>query len=378
MTTAGKPITCKAAVAWEPKKPVTIETIEVAPPKAGEVRIKVYANGVCHSDLSVLDGKAWDPRVQWPVILGHEGAGVVESIGEGVTRVQPGDHVIPLYMPQCDECDNCKSSKTNICSKLRNTQAIGVMPDGTPRFTCNGKPVYHFMGTSTFSEYTVVADISVCKIDQEAPLEKVCLIGCGISTGYGAALNTAKVDEGSTCAVWGLGAVGLATVMGCKAAGAKRIIAVDINPEKEELAKTFGATEFVNPADYDKPIEAVIGMKTKGGCDFTFECIGLIPTIRAAFYSCREGWGKATIVGVVPAGHEVSVAPMAFNVGRTLTGTVFGGWKGMEGVPKLVDLYMKKELLVDEFVTQNIGLDKLNDALDLLRAGKGIRSVIIY
>lgn len=378
MDTAGKIITCKAAVQWEVKTPLVIETIEVAPPKAGEVRVKVYANGACHSDLSVMDGKSWDPRVQWPLILGHEGSGVVESVGEGVTSVQPGDHVIPLFLPQCNECANCKHPKTNLCTKLRETTVKGVMPDGTSRFTCKGKTVYHFMGTSTYSEYTVLPEVAVVKIDPSAPLEKVCLIGCSISTGYGAAMNTAKVTEGSTCAVWGLGAVGLATIMGCKAAGAKRIIAIDVNPEKEELAKQFGATEFVNPKDYEKPIEVVINMKTMGGCDFTFECVGLLPTIKSAFYSCREGYGVSVVVGVVAAGQEVSFAPLTLNMGRTWTGTVFGGWKSKEGVPQLVDLYMQKKIMVDEFITQKITLEQVNDAFDLLRAGNGIRSVVQF
>lgn len=353
---------------------MVIETIEVAPPKAGEVRIKLTDTGVCHTDAYTLDG--FDSEGIFPVILGHEGGGVVESVGEGVTRVAPGDHVIPLYIPQCKDCVFCKSPKTNLCGKIRDTQGRGVMPDGTSRFTCKGKTVYHFMGCSTFSEYTVVADISVCKVDPKAPLDKVCLLGCGISTGYGAALNTAQVEAGSTCAVWGLGAVGLAVVMGCKAAGAKKIIGVDVNPDKFEIAKKFGCTDFVNPKDYDKPIQAVIVEQTGGGCDYTFECIGNVATMRAALESCHKGWGVSTIIGVAAAGQEISTRPFQLVTGRTWKGTAFGGWKSVDSVPMLVDRYMKKELMVDEFVSHNMPLEKVNEAFDLMHAGKSIRAIV--
>lgn len=374
MATTGKPITCKAAVAWEPKKPLSIETVEVAPPRAGEVRIKLTHTGVCHTDAYTLDG--FDSEGKFPVILGHEGGGIVESVGEGVTSVAPGDHVIPLYIPQCKECKFCKSPKTNLCSKIRSTQGNGVMPDGTTRFTCKGKEVFHFMGCSTFSEYTVVASISVCKVDPAAPLEKVCLLGCGISTGYGAALNTANVEKGSTCAVWGLGAVGLAVVMGCKAAGASRIIGVDLNPDKFEIAKTFGATEFINPKEFSKPIQEVMVEKTDGGCDYTFECIGNVGTMRAALESCHKGWGVSTIIGVAAAGQEISTRPFQLVTGRTWKGTAFGGWKSVESVPVLVDKYMKKEMMVDEFVSHNMDLEKINEAFDLMHSGKSIRTVV--
>lgn len=286
-STVGKPIRCKAAVAWEPKKPFSIETIEVAPPKAHEVRIKILATGVCHTDAYTLDGH--DSEGKFPCVLGHEGGGIVESVGEGVTSVAVGDHVIPLYIPQCRDCKFCKNPKTNLCSKIRLTQGKGVMPDGTPRFTCKGKEVFHFMGCSTFTDYTVVADISVCKVADTAPLDKVCLLGCGISTGYGAVVNTAKVEPGSICAVWGLGAVGLACIMGCKVAGASRVIGVDLNPTKFKVAQEFGATECVNPKDYDKPIQEVLCGMTDGGCDYTFECVGNIHTMRAALESCHKG-----------------------------------------------------------------------------------------
>lgn len=377
MSTAGKVIACRAAVQWKPGDPLSIETIEVAPPKAGEVRIKVIANAACHSDLWVMEGKTWELRNQWPMILGHEGAGVVESVGEGVTCVKPGDHVIPLYKPQCRECTLCQNPNTNGCYKNRDQQALGVLPDGTPRFSCKGQPVYHFMGCSTFSQYTVVADISVCKINSAAPLEKACLLGCGIPTGYGAAVKTAKVQAGSTCAVWGLGAVGLAAIMGCKASGAKRIIGVDINPAKFETAKLFGATEFLNPNDYQEPIEAVVARQTDGGCDFTFECVGNSAAMVSAFNSCHEGWGVTVLLGVVAAGTTITINPRMLSAGgKVLKGSSFGGWKTRDELPGLVDLYLQGKLMVDEFITHEMGLDQVNEAYDLLLAGKSIRTVL--
>jgi len=375
--TVGKTITCRAAVAWEAKKPLTIETIEVAAPKANEVRIKVLHTGVCHTDSYTLDGH--DPEGKFPSVLGHEGGGIVESVGEGVTRVAPGDHVIPLYIPQCGDCKFCKSPKTNLCSKIRSTQGAGVMPDGTSRFTCKGQTLFHFMGCSTFSEYTVVADISVAKVDEAAPLDKVCLLGCGITTGYGAALNTAGVEAGSTCAVWGVGAVGLAVIMGCKAAGATTIIAVDINNGKADLAKQFGATEFLNPKEFDRPINEVLVEKTDGGLDYTFECIGNVHTMRAALESCHKGWGVSTIIGVAAAGQEISTRPFQLVTGRTWKGCAFGGYKSVESVPILVKKYMNKEgLLVDEFVTHNQPLEDINTAFELMHDGKSIRSVVNF
>lgn len=374
--TAGQVISCKAAVAWEAKKPLSIETVEVAPPKAGEVRVKITASGVCHTDAYTLGGH--DSEGIFPVILGHEGAGVVESVGEGVTKFKPGDHVIPLYIPQCFECKYCKSPKTNLCVKIRATQGKGVLPDGTTRFTCKGQQVYHFMGTSTFSEYTVVAEISLCKIDEAAPLEKVCLLGCGIPTGYGAALNTAKVEKGSSCAIWGLGAVGLAAAMGCKAAGATRIIGVDINPAKFKLGEQFGCTEFVNPNDYDKPIQQVLIEKTEGGLDYTFECVGNVMTMRAALESSSRGWGVSVIIGVAESGREISTRPFQLVTGRTWKGTAFGGWKSVESVPKLVTSYMNKELMIDEFITHTMPVDKINEAFTLMHEGKSIRSIVNF
>nr|AAK26852.1 alcohol dehydrogenase class 3 [Branchiostoma floridae] len=374
--TAGKPISCRAAVAWEAKKPLVIETIEVAPPKAHEVRIKVLATGVCHTDAYTLSGA--DSEGKFPVVLGHEGGGVVESVGEGVTGFQPGDHVIPLYIPQCRDCKFCRSPKTNLCQKIRVSQGQGVMPDGSSRFTCKGQTVYHFMGTSTFSEYTVVADISLCKVAESAPLEKVCLLGCGISTGYGAALNTAKVESGSTVAVWGLGAVGLAVIMGAKVAGASRIIGVDINPDKAEIAQKFGMTEFVNPKDHDRPIQQVLADMTDGGLDYTFECIGNVHTMRAALESCHKGWGTSVIIGVAAAGQEISTRPFQLVTGRVWKGTAFGGWKSVESVPRLVGEYQAGKIKVDEFISHTFPLDNINQSFQLMHDGESIRSVIHF
>ncbi|KAA0199923.1 S-(hydroxymethyl)glutathione dehydrogenase, partial [Fasciolopsis buskii] len=316
-------ITCRAAVAWSPRLPLTIETIEVEPPRHGEVRVRIISTGVCHTDAYTLNGL--DPEGRFPVILGHEGAGVVESVGPGVTSVQPGDHVIPLYTPQCYECKFCSSKKTNLCSKIRATQGQGFMPDSTVRFRCRGKPLFHFMGCSTFSEYTVVAEISVAKINKHAPLDRVGLLGCGISTGYGAVLNNANVEPDSVCAVWGLGAVGLAVIMGCKAVGAKRIIGIDLNEDKFEIAKAFGATECVNPSRCEKPIQEVIIDMTDGGCDYTFECVGNVTLMRQALEACHKGWGTSIIIGVAAAGHEISTRPFQLVTGRTWKGSAFGG-----------------------------------------------------
>lgn len=374
--TEGKVIECVAAVAWKSKEPLSIETIEVAPPKAGEVRIKVLATGVCHTDAYTLDGL--DPEGLFPCILGHEGGGIVESVGQGVTSVQPGDHVVPLYIPQCNECKFCKSSKTNLCSKIRLTQGKGVMPDGTSRFSCRGQTLFHFMGTSTFSQYTVVAEISIAKVDPKAPLDKICLLGCGIPTGYGAALNTANVEPGSNVAIWGLGTVGLAVAMGCRERGATRIIGVDINPEKYEIAKKFGCTEFVNPKDHSKPIQEVLIEMTDGGLDYTFECIGNVSTMRAALESCHKGWGQSVIIGVAGAGQEISTRPFQLVTGRVWKGSAFGGWKSRDSVPKLVSQYMEGKLMVDEFVTHHFPVDQINEAFNLMHAGKSLRSVVKY
>jgi len=374
MNTTGKVITCNAMVAWSAKEPCKRETITVDPPKAGEVRVKIIATGVCHTDYYTLSGA--DPEGVFPVILGHEGGGIVESIGEGVTSVQPGDHVIPLYIPQCYDCKFCKSKKTNLCQKVRLTQGKGLMPDGTVRFKCNGQEIFHFMGCSTFSDYTVCAEISVAKIDEKAPLTKVGLLGCGITTGYGAALNTAKVEKDSTCAIWGVGAVGLAVIMGCKVAGASKIIAVDINNEKMKVAKEFGATDFVNPKEHDLPIQQVLAGMTDGGLDYTFECVGNIHTMRAALESCHKGWGVSTIIGVAASGQEISTRPFQLVTGRVWKGCAFGGYKSRDSVPKLVDSYMQGEMKVDEFITHNFKLKELEEAFKAMHAGSCIRAIV--
>jgi len=370
----GKVITCKAAVAWEPKAPLVIEDIEVAPPKRGEVRIKIVATGVCHTDAYTLGG--FDPEGLFPSILGHEGAGIVESVGEGVTSVKAGDHVIPLYIPECGDCKFCRSPKTNLCQKIRDSQGKGVMPDGTPRFSCRGKPIYHFMGCSTFSQYTVVCEISVSKVVPEAPLDKVCLLGCGVTTGYGAAVNTAKVEEGSTCAIWGLGTLGLAVAQGCKAMGAKTILGLDINEEKFKEAEKFGVTKCLNPLKMSKPVKNDIIAMTDGGCDYTFECIGNVNTMRDALESCHKGWGQSIIIGVAAAGKEISTAPFQLVTGRVWKGTAFGGYKSRSAMPQLIQDYLGGKLMVDEFVTCKKPLAEINEAFQLMHDGKVLRTVL--
>uniref|UniRef100_A0A7N8XM56 Alcohol dehydrogenase 1-like n=1 Tax=Mastacembelus armatus TaxID=205130 RepID=A0A7N8XM56_9TELE len=373
MATAGKVIKCKAAVAWEPNKPLVIEDIEVAPPQANEVRIKIVATSVCHTDLyQLFECKNKDG---FPIILGHEAAGIVESVGPGVTEFQPGDKVIPLSISNCRECRFCKSPKTNQCDRGWATRGYDIMAGPDSRFTCKGKKVLQVMGNGTFSQYTVVDQMAVAKIDPSAPLDKVCLIGCGICTGYGAAVNTAKVEPGSTCAVFGLGAVGLAAVMGCKAAGAKKIFAVDINPEKFEKAKVFGATDFVNPKDYDKPISQVLAEMTNGGVDYSLECIGNVEVMRSALESCVKGWGVSVLVGWTDL-HDFAARPIQLIAGRTWKGSDLGGYKVKDGVPELVKAYLDKKLKVDEFITHNMTLDQVNDAIELMKHGKCIRTVL--
>uniref|UniRef100_A0AC35UHN4 S-(hydroxymethyl)glutathione dehydrogenase n=1 Tax=Rhabditophanes sp. KR3021 TaxID=114890 RepID=A0AC35UHN4_9BILA len=373
-STEGKTITCKAAVAWEAKSPLSIEEIQVAPPKAHEVRIKVLFTAVCHTDAYTLDGH--DPEGLFPCILGHEGAGIVESVGDCVTGFAPGDHVIPLYVPQCKECEYCLNPKTNLCQKIRISQGNGFMPDGTSRFTCKGKQLFHFMGCSAFSEYTVVADISLCKIDQTAPLEKVCLLGCGISTGRGAVKNTCKVEKDSNVAVWGLGAVGLSVIEAAASVGAKSIIAIDTNESKFDIAKSFGATHFENPknAPTDKSFQAYLVDKYNGGFDYTFECIGNVNCMRQALESCHKGWGEsciiALIIGVAAAGQEVSTRPFQFVTGRKLMGSAFGNYKSVDSVPKLVQEYLEGKLKLDEYITHQFDMEKINEAFDVLHHGE--------
>jgi S-(hydroxymethyl)glutathione dehydrogenase/alcohol dehydrogenase len=366
----------RAAVAWEAGKPLEIEMIDLDGPKTGEVLLRNVATGVCHTDAFTLSGE--DPEGIFPAVLGHEGGAIVEEIGEGVTSVKVGDHVIPLYTPECGECNFCTSGKTNLCQKIRVTQGQGLMPDGTSRFSANGKSVYHYMGTSTFSEYTVLPEISVAKIREEAPLEKVCLLGCGITTGIGAVLNTAKVEPGASVAVFGLGGVGLSAIQGAVMAKAGRIIAVDINADKFELAKQFGATDTVNPKDHSAPIQEVIVDMTDGGVDYSFECVGNVTLMRAALECCHKGWGESVIVGVAGAGQEISTRPFQLVTGRVWRGTAFGGCKGRSQLPGMVDQYMDGDIKIDEFITYTMPLEDINKAFDLMHEGKSIRSVIHY
>lgn len=375
MNTAGKVIKCKAAVLWEIKKPFSIEEVEVAPPKAHEVRIKMVASGICRSDDHVVSGALVSP---FPVILGHEAAGIVESIGEGVTTVKPGDKVIPLFTPQCGKCNVCKHPQGNFCLKNDLSKPRGFMQDGTTRFICRGKPIHHFIGTSTFSQYTVVDETAVAKVDAASPLEKVCLIGCGFSTGYGSAVNVAKVTQGSTCVVFGLGGVGLSVIIGCKAAGAARIIGVDINKDKFAKAKEVGATECINPQDYKEPIQDVLKEMCGGGVDFSFEVIGRLDTMMAALSCCQESYGVSVIVGVPPNSQNLSVNPMLLLTGRTWKGAVFGGFKSKDSVPKLVADFMAKKFPLDPLITHVLPFEKINEGFDLLRSGKSIRTILTF
>ncbi|HGY5247600.1 TPA: S-(hydroxymethyl)glutathione dehydrogenase/class III alcohol dehydrogenase [Aeromonas salmonicida subsp. pectinolytica] len=369
-------IKCKAAIAWGPGQPLSIEEVEVMPPQAGEVRVRIVATGVCHTDAFTLSGE--DPEGVFPCILGHEGGGIVESIGEGVTSVKVGDHVIPLYTPECGECKFCKSGKTNLCQKIRTTQGKGLMPDGTTRFSKDGQPIYHYMGTSTFSEYTVLPEISIAKVDPAAPLEEVCLLGCGVTTGIGAVMNTAKVKEGENVAIFGLGGIGLSAVIGARLAKAGRIIAIDINESKFELARKLGATDCINPNDYDKPIQEVIVEITDGGVDFSFECIGNVKVMRAALECCHKGWGESVIIGVAGAGQEISTRPFQLVTGRVWRGSAFGGVRGRSELPSYVQRYMQGEFKLDDFITHTMGLEQINEAFELMHEGKSIRTVIHY
>ncbi|AJR09698.1 S-(hydroxymethyl)glutathione dehydrogenase/class III alcohol dehydrogenase [Photobacterium gaetbulicola] len=369
-------IKSKAAIAWGPNQPLSVEEVDVMLPKKGEVLVRIIATGVCHTDAFTLSGD--DPEGIFPAILGHEGGGIVEMVGEGVTSVEVGDHVIPLYTPECGECKFCKSGKTNLCQKIRETQGKGLMPDGTTRFYKDGQPIYHYMGCSTFSEYTVLPEISLAKVNKEAPLEEVCLLGCGVTTGMGAVLKTAKVQKGDTVAVFGLGGIGLSAIIGATMAGASRIIGVDINESKYALAKELGATDCINPNDYDKPIQEVIVEMTDGGVDFSFECIGNVNVMRSALECCHKGWGESVIIGVAGAGQEISTRPFQLVTGRVWRGSAFGGVKGRSELPEIVERYMAGEFKLDDFITHTMGLDDINDAFDLMHEGKSIRSVIHY
>ena len=366
----------KAAVAWKANEPLSIEEVDLEAPKKGEVLVKIHATGVCHTDAYTLSGA--DPEGIFPVILGHEGGGVVEEVGEGVTSLKVGDHVIPLYIPECGECKFCKSGKTNLCQSVRETQGKGLMPDGTSRFSKDGKAIYHYMGTATVAEYTVAPEISFAKISKDAPLEKVCLLGCGVTTGIGAVLNTAKVSEGSTVAVFGLGGIGLSVIQGAKMAKAGKIIAIDINEDKFDLAKKFGATDFVNPNNNGASIVDTIVKMTDGGVDFSFECVGKPELMRAALECCHKGWGESIIIGVAAAGEEISTRPFQLVTGRVWRGSAFGGVKGRTELPGYVEKYMAGEINLDDMVSFTMPLEEINDAFKLMKEGKSIRSVIKF
>jgi S-(hydroxymethyl)glutathione dehydrogenase/alcohol dehydrogenase len=369
-------IKSRAAVAWGPGQQLSIEEVDVMLPKQGEVLVKILASGVCHTDAFTLSGD--DPEGIFPCILGHEGGGVVEQVGEGVTSVQVGDHVIPLYTPECGECKFCLSGKTNLCQKIRETQGKGLMPDGTTRFYKDGQPIYHYMGCSTFSEYTVLPEIALAKVNPAAPLEEVCLLGCGVTTGMGAVTKTANVQEGDTVAVFGLGGIGLSAIIGATMAKASRIIAIDINESKFELARKLGATDCINPMEYDRDIQDVIIDLTDGGVDYSFECIGNVNVMRSALECCHKGWGESVIIGVAGAGQEISTRPFQLVTGRVWRGSAFGGVKGRTELPEYVERYLQGEFKLDDFITHTMSLDDINESFDLLHKGESIRTVIHF
>ena len=366
----------RAAVAWESGKPLAIEEIDVNGPRAGEVLVRIVATGVCHTDAYTLSGA--DPEGAFPVVLGHEGGGIVEDIGPGVTSLKPGDHVIPLYTPECRQCKFCLSGKTNLCQAIRVTQGQGLMPDGTSRLSVGGRQLLHYMGTSTFAELAVVPEIALAKISPAAPLDKVCLLGCGITTGIGAVLNTARVTPGATVAVFGLGGVGLSVIQGARMAHAERIIAIDVSPAKEAFARELGATDFVNPQDYDRPIQEVIVELTSGGVDYAFEAVGNVKLMRAALECCHKGWGECTIIGVAGAGQEICTRPFQLVTGRVWRGSAFGGVRGRTELPGYVDRYLGGEIEIDRMITHRLGLEDINRAFDLMHAGQSIRSVVVF
>ncbi len=367
----------RAAVAWGAGKPLTIEVVEIGGPRPGEVLVEVMATGICHTDAYTLSGA--DPEGLFPAILGHEGAGIVRELGAGVTSLKVGDHVIPLYTPECRQCKTCLSQRSNLCTAIRGTQGRGVMPDGTSRFRCEGAEVMHYMGCSTFANFTVLPEIALAKVREDAPFEKICYIGCGVTTGIGAVINTAKVWPGATVAVFGLGGIGLNVIQGARMIGADKIIGVDINPAREEMARRFGMTHFVNPdvVGRDKLIQAIQDL-TDGGADFSFECVGNTTLMRQALECTHRGWGTSVIVGVAAAGQEISTRPFQLVTGRNWRGTAFGGARGRTDVPKIVDWYMEGKIEIDPLITHVMPLEKINDAFDLMHKGESIRSVVVY
>ena len=366
----------RAAVAHKAGEPLTIETVELDGPKEGEVLVEIKATGICHTDEFTLSGA--DPEGVFPAILGHEGAGVVVDVGKNVTSVKKGDHVIPLYTPECRQCGYCTSGKTNLCQAIRETQGQGVMPDGTSRFSIGGENLFHYMGTSTFANHTVMPEIAVAKIREDAPFDKVCYIGCGVTTGLGAVINTAKVEPGTNCVVFGLGGIGLNVIQGLRIAGADMIVGVDLNPARKEMAERFGMTHFVNPSEVEGDMVPYLVDLTKGGADYSFECIGNVEVMRTALECAHKGWGESIIIGVAPAGAEIATRPFQLVTGRTWKGTAFGGARGRTDVPKIVDWYMDGKINVDDLITHTMPLDDINNGFDLMRAGESIRSVVTY
>lgn len=366
----------KAAVAYHAGQPLVIENVDLSAPRPGEVLVEIKASGVCHTDAFTLSGD--DPEGIFPAILGHEGAGIVVDVGTGVTSVKPGDHVIPLYTPECRQCEYCLSQKTNLCQAIRVTQGQGLMPDGTSRFSLHGKPVFHYMGTSTFSQYTVMPEISVAKIREDAPFDKVCYIGCGVTTGIGAVVNTAKVRPGDRVVVFGLGGIGLNVIQGARMVGADMIVGVDINPARQALAEKFGMTHFVNPREVEGDLVSYLVGLTKGGADHTFECVGNVDLMRQALECCHKGWGVSTIVGVAGAGKEIATRPFQLVTGRVWQGSAFGGARGRTDVPKIVDWYMDGKINIDDLITHVMPIEQINHAFDLMHEGKSIRSVVTF
>jgi S-(hydroxymethyl)glutathione dehydrogenase/alcohol dehydrogenase len=366
----------KAAVAFEAGKPLVVESVDVDGPRSGEALVEIKATGICHTDAYTLSGK--DPEGLFPAILGHEGAGIVVEVGPGVTSLKPGDHVIPLYTPECRQCEYCLSGKTNLCQAIRATQGRGLMPDGTSRFSLGGHPILHYMGTSTFANYTVLPEIALARIRDDAPFDKVCLIGCGVTTGIGAVINTAKVRPGDRVVVFGLGGIGLNVIQGARMCGAEMIIGIDVNPAKRALAERFGMTHFVNPNEAGGDLVGYLVDLTKGGADFSFECIGNVNLMRQALECCHKGWGTSVIIGVAGAGEEIRTRPFQLVTGRVWKGTAFGGAKGRSDVPRIVDWYMEGKIHIDELITHRLQLDEINRAFDLMHAGESIRSVVSY
>jgi len=366
----------RAAVAHKAGQPLTIETVDLEDPKQGEILVEIKATGICHTDEFTLSGA--DPEGLFPAILGHEGAGVVLEVGRGVTGIEAGDHVIPLYTPECRQCDYCLSGKTNLCQAIRETQGRGLMPDGTSRFSIAGDPVFHYMGTSTFANHIVLPEIAVAKVRKDAPFDKICYIGCGVTTGIGAVINTAKVEAGANCVVFGLGGIGLNVIQGLRMVGADIIVGVDINPSRRELAERFGMTHFVNPTEVEDDLVTYLVDLTRGGADYSFECIGNVEVMRQALECCHKGWGESVIIGVAGAGQEIATRPFQLVTGRVWRGTAFGGARGRTDVPKIVDWYMEGKIEIDDLITHTMPLDEINRAFDLMHAGESIRSVVLF